>query len=223
MLFSLPLLFQAAHAPQAVRPKGAIDAKCGKTECTYLVVQSGKVIDLTPLPGSNIQRRVVVGEYDSAAKSLVPPTEAPIRALATPTGWRLVVSASLDVEVGEAGLRIRVLAPDGRVAASDSGDELLTLAKIGPLFAGSDQFAAVCQSAVHPWTDQCRIWWLRPDGTALKVFDFQGRILNFGAGPDPGIWTEQTTHLNDDPYRTLTTRDFWRWNPQTGFTRQTAH
>ncbi len=215
----IPLVaFLLWSGPQLPPHSRQVDKACNpRGFCTLLLLRRGKVVDFTPNKDPSFDRTVEMGPYAPGAQHLVPKYEAPVSELRTPSGWTMVVSGSVRPE-GYAGLNVRFFAPGGKVALTyNGGSEILTMAKLGRLFGGRDEIAAVCTSSPHPNTQDCRLWWLRRGSAPVQVFNLYGRILAFVPEPSaPGVWTRQVTNIFDNPYRQFVETDFWKWNAAKG-------
>src|ERR1700749_1607668 len=125
----------AAH----VKAPGEIDSICS-TYCQVLAVQQGQVRFIDFVPPS---RNLLLGKYLPGDQHLVPKTEAPIRDLRSPQGWRVVVSAYMNHDQEAVLLRVRFFGRDGPSRGTIDAFAELESASRGTPFAGVEEICAI--------------------------------------------------------------------------------
>jgi hypothetical protein len=201
------IVFQLAAA--TVTAPGQIDSVC-RGFCATLAVQDGAVrlVDLMPPT-----RNLVVGNYIRADQHLVPATEAPVRDLRSPRGWRVIVSAFLDHEDVAVRLRLRFFDPSG--ALREQGDLLSALvsAQIGTLFDG-DEIFGVTSMEEHAYNDQLEIWLLPESGKPRLLLELPGSFRAI-VGSALGVTVERETYDGVNAETKGRVQEFWAWDPKT--------
>ncbi len=199
LLVLLPFLVATAAVP------GQIDEAC-LTDCSVLAVQHGDVMFLQP------SREVALGRYQRRAQSLVPTTEAPIRDLHSPVGWRIVVSAFLDHGEVAARLRLRLIDRHGVLRLTEEVFSVLEYDKIGHLFGGSDDLLAITSSEEHAYNAQSIIWFLPKDGPPIEVLSIVGIIRAFFV---PGVAVGRQTYDGVNSETKGTVPETYLWDTKT--------
>jgi len=186
-----------------------VDRVCVADQCKSLELEGGVVRFVDRFPPA---RNLVVGTYVAAAQSVVPATEAPIRELASPRGWRVVVSALLDHDEDEVRLRLRFFAPNGLLAKTEGLLSSLDEADVGYLFGGSDEILVVTSPEEHAYNARTEIWYLPTVGEPKALLSTVSTVGKFFPGNDPGVTVERETY---DGVRAETkgrVPEFWAWN-----------
>ncbi|MGH9533620.1 MAG: hypothetical protein ACRD2E_02045 [Terriglobales bacterium] len=220
MIAALLLAFALLPGAQPwPKPPGTIARSCGAAGCAFLAVQKGQVRGILAFNPGSVDSDRDFGRYLSAAQNLVPKTEAPIRALQTANGWKVVISAVSDQDAFT--FRVRFINRQGRVMNKFDLPTVLHTTRAGAIFGGTDQIVLLCAGDPHPYTD---LWWafLLPNrsfhrGYPALVGQGNGRIYWAGAGTqggaEPGLIVERQHPVGGDANRVLTITEDWNWNP----------
>jgi hypothetical protein len=195
---------------------GQIDIICSGDDCDVLAVQNGSVILIQggpfPIRGPDL------GKYLSAAQPLVPRTEAPVRDLRSPGGWRVIASVYLDHAKRHPSLHLRFLGPDGRLKATTSVLPATVETKVGDLFGGGDEIFAVTSFEQHVYNTQTGIWFLPALGEPKELLAVLGGIKEFhgaAAGGVPGVMIARQTYDGIHAETKGTVNEFYTWNRDT--------
>lgn len=214
----LQVLAQPAAAPIEVdricRKALAPDPVTGRTEdvCEILAVDHGDVVYVEP----GI-RRMVIGQYVSAARSFVPAPEAPIRDVRSPSGWHVVVSSFLDCKEVSAELRVRLFRPDGTLGGVSDILTVLEGIEVGYLFGDGDDVLAIQSSEEHSYNSRTDVWLLPNRGEPQRLLDINATLGRFSGavkGARPGVWVNRQTYDGVHASTKGWVGEFWVWNHQ---------
>lgn len=189
-----------------------IDQVCLRRYCQSLDVENGEVrfVDRA------LSRSIVLGTYLAADQRLVPKTEAPIRHLDSPRGWRIIISAFLDHEEGEARLRLRFFGPDGALRETEDILSILEDAEAGRLFGGEDEIFEETSTEEHSYNAQTEIWYLPERGDPKLVLLSQSTVRKYSDGTDgsdAGVIVDRETYDGVHGDTKGRVAEFWAWNP----------
>jgi hypothetical protein len=204
------IAFQIAAA--SITVPGQIDVGC-QGYCSALAVQSGVVrfVEMAP----HAPRTLAIGSYDRADQHLVPRTEAPIRGLRTPLGWRVVVSAFLDHDQLETKFRLRFFDPLRKLQATYDALSAIEGARIGHLFGGADEIVAITSDEEHAYNVLTEIWFLPEQGPPKNLIRVRGTFSNFSVGSAakaPGVTIARQTHDGVRAETKGTVLNFYAWD-----------
>jgi hypothetical protein len=208
LLISFQLVAAAASIP------GQIDSVC-RTYCQALAVQSGIVRSVDLVPPT---RTLAIGRYAQAARRLVPPIEAPIRDMTSAHGWRIIVSAFLDHDEGEAKLRLRFFDPSGSLRITQDLLSALEHIEIGRRFGGTDEIFAITSDEEHAYNVQTEIWFLPQRENPKRLLRIRGFLEGFSsgdAGKSPGVTIARETYDGVHAETKGTVQEFYAWDRQT--------
>jgi hypothetical protein len=189
---------------------GEIDRVCRNGYCSTLTIEHGQVRLSDPL------RTLSLGSYVESDQHLTPRTEAPIRDLASVSGWHVVLSAFLDhTRKSEAGLRIRFYDADGSLRST--ADVLIALEQVtaGHLFGNADDIVAVTSSEEHAYNVQTDIWLLPRHGNPKSLLSAPGVYKRFWDGNGlhaPGVMISRETYDGLHADTKGTTLEFYIWD-----------
>jgi len=167
------LIIFAVSAVSAAVP-GEVHRLCLGQSCQVLAVQDGVVRFIEDRPPA--PRNLVLGHYVSADQRLVPRTEAPIRDVRSPRGWRIVVSACFIRGEYPSKLRLRFFDPAGSMWVTH--DILMTLedVEVGRLFGDADEILAITSNEEHVYNAETEIWYLPEHGNPKQVLKILGGL-----------------------------------------------
>jgi hypothetical protein len=206
------VIFQLVAASAAV--PGQIDSIC-RDQCEILAVQEGTVRFIDQWPPT---RNLDLGKYAPAAQRLVPRTEAPVRDLRSPRGWRVVASVYLDHDEDEILMHIRFFGPDGKLRTTSGVLSALEQTAIGNLFGGNDEVFAITSNEEHAYNAQTELWLLPERGDPKLLIEIQGVPQNFSgqaAGTVPGVMIARQTYDGVRSETKGTVQEFYAWEPKT--------
>ena len=161
-------------------------------------------------------RGIDLGGYVPAAQALVPRTEAPVRDLQTPRGWRVVASVYLDHKAMGARAHICFFAPGGALRWTQEVMEWIEQTEIGTLFGDPDEIFAVTSNEEHAYNVQTQIWLLPRAGKPKLLLAAPGVFQHFtdGApGNAAGVMLALQTYdgVHADTKRSV--EQFYAWDP----------
>jgi hypothetical protein len=193
--------------------------------CQSLAVQRGTVryIETVTSPKSLV-RNLALGNYLIVDQAGVPKNEAPVKSLQSERGWRIVISAFLDHQKIEAGLRVRFFNPLGSLRHVDNVTLGLDMAEVGDLFGGAAEVFAVTTEEEHAYNVWTEIWLLPATGDAARVLAVRGvidRFVKARAGVVAGVWIQRETYDGVHSQTKGRVSEFWEWDPnQRALTRR---
>lgn len=167
---------------------GQVDSVC-RTYCQALAVQGGvvKYIDQTP-PSP---RTLDIGKYLADPQKVLPLTEAPIRDLRSPRGWRVVASAFLHHDpdnAGEPGVRLRFFDSHGTEQLTDDILESPDRISVNRPFGDGDEVLVVTSEEEHSYNVETELWLLPGSGKPKRLLWVRGAFESFSrGGQTPGV------------------------------------
>ena len=196
---------------------GEIDRSCWKSPvagsaenvCQILTVDRDMVTFIEPL------RTIKLDRYVSVAQRFVPRTEAPIRDLRSPQGWRIVVSSFLNHAEKSAMLRVRFFDPDSHLRGKADLAMALEDIEVGRLFGGSDEIVAVQSNEEHSYNSQTDIWLLARQGAPRRLLTINATISKFSTGSNgapPGVAIHRQTYDGIHAETKGWAEEFWVWD-----------
>jgi hypothetical protein len=192
-----------------------IDRVCLGGYCQTLEVENGTVRFVDPAPPS---KTLVIGSYRPADQDLIPTTEASIRRLDSPHGWRIVVSAFLDHDEDEVRLRLRFFSPDKALLKTEDVLSALEQAEIGRLLGTNDEILAITSNEEHAYNAQTQIWYLPGRGNPKLLLATESTVLKFSRGTEtsaPGVTVGRETYDGVHAETKGRVPEFWAWDPKT--------
>jgi hypothetical protein len=180
-----------------------------RTTCCALVIEKGTVLKRW-IHDSTVTSEEVLGPYLKDYQELVGPQEAPVRMLATSSGWKVVVSWGFPSEEWVwPRFVLYFLAPDGKLRLREEGESLLDGIEAGRLFKTLTELVLVNQQGSHSFSARMLVWVLPLESAPRLVLNTSARgarIETGAGGRPPGISTIGAT-------ATGPARSDWKWEP----------
>lgn len=197
-------------ASPAIVP-GQVDSIC-REKCEILAVQGSRVKFIDQW----LNRTVVLGRYALSAQGLVPQTEAPVRDIVSPRGWRIVISAYLDHAKDELHMHLRLFGPDRKLRETSSLLSVVEQVKVAGLAGGKGEVLAVASNEEHAYNAQTQMWLLPEQGSPKGLLDVQGDFAGFaGQNVVTGVKIARQTYDGVHSETKGTVPEFYTWNRET--------